>query len=502
MSDYNFLMETRLAPEYFRALSQISRAASDEGLNLYLVGGAVRDLTYGQQTIHDLDFAVEGNPEKVIRRLEAEGRQPAAPGSESSALLRVEQVQYHRRLNSAEIVFSNGVRAEIGMSRSQTYSKQGGKPEVSPGMIFEDLRRRDFSVNAMAVSLHPNSRGLLLDPTNGAADIEKRELRVLHARSLSEDPLRIYRLLRLGLRLGFKPEERTRNYLGAALENRLWLRLDPEQQGTELRAILHEEDPSRILKLLGAQGLLAGLDKKLLPRKIPYEQFKKIQAVSRSVPDADPFLLNFHALAAKLGSGQRARLAGKIIADRKAAKTALGLERAAQRLARLLASSRAASPSRAYKILAEQPRTLLLFLLAYFPHAKVRNRLKNFLHKAPQVRDSMPRAELLALGAKPGAKFEKMAERLFFDQLDGKIKSHPQLLKEFRQLAGIPEPKPPKPAPEKTKAKPAKEVVPAKPAPPAPAAKGAKTAGPFAKPAARGKAAVHKKPVKSMPKRR
>jgi tRNA nucleotidyltransferase (CCA-adding enzyme) len=462
MSDYNFLMETRLKPEHFRVVSQISRAAGEQGLNLYLVGGAVRDLTYGQQTIHDLDFSVEGNPEKVIRYFPGAVSRPDAAAADSSAPLQVEVAQFTRRLTSAEVVFSNGVRAEISMSRGEVYSKPGKPPEIHPATIFEDLRRRDFSVNAMAVSLHPNSRGLLLDPTNGAADIEKRELRVLHGRSLSEDPSRIYRLLRLGLRLGFKPEERTARHLASTLENRVWMRLDPVQQGNELRAILREEDPGRILKQLGAQGLLAGLDKKLSARKIAFDQFKRILSVSQGVPGSDPFLLNFHTLVAKLGGGQRARLARKIIVEPKAVRTALGLEQAAKKLARLLGSARAASPSKAYAILAQQPPTLLLFVLVHFPQAKVQNRVKHFLQKAPQVLASMPRNEFLSLGAKPGPKFEKIVQQLFFDQLDGKIKAHPQLVREFRRLAGIPEPKPAKPAHPKPKVKAAPEHAPAK----------------------------------------
>jgi tRNA nucleotidyltransferase (CCA-adding enzyme) len=504
MSDYNFLMETRLKPEHFQVVSQISRAAGEQGLNLYLVGGAVRDLTYGQQTIHDLDFTVEGNPEKVIRYFQSAGARRNAAHPATQTPLQAEVVQDSRRLSSAEVVFSNGVRAEIGMSRGEIYSRPG-KMEVHPATIFEDLRRRDFSVNAMAVSLHPNSRGLLLDPTNGAADIEKRELRVLHSRALSEDPSRIYRLLRLGLRLGFKPEERTANYLAAALENKLWMRLDPEQQGTELRAILHEEDPGRILKQLAAQGLLGGLDKKLSARTIAFEQFRKIQGVSHIVPGADPFPLNFHALAGKMGGAQQARLARKIIAEPKAVKAALGLEHAAKKLARLLISGRAATPSKAHKILAEEPPTLLLFVLVHFPQAKIRNRVKHFLQKAPAVLASMPRNEFLSLGAKPGPKFDKIVEQLFLDQLDGKIKSHPQLIKEFRRLAGIPEPKPPKPAPEKHK--PAKESAKAKPAkaaleaakPPEPthAPKAARKAP---RPSGAKKPAAKKTPEKSKPK--
>src|SRR6266567_3742344 len=231
MSDYNFLMESRLSPEQYQVLTHVSRMAVEQGLNIYLVGGAVRDLTYGFEMVHDLDFAVEGNPQRIIRMIEA-GRGPAtsplAPrAAESASIPQVAFLDFDPRTNSAEFQFTNGVRAEIAMTRTEVYKRPGMRPEVAPAMIFDDLRRRDFSVNAMAVSLHPNSRGLLLDPTNGAADIEKHELRVMHARSFSENPLRIYRLLRLGLRMGFKPEERTRVYLGNALGNGLWERLEP-----------------------------------------------------------------------------------------------------------------------------------------------------------------------------------------------------------------------------------------------------------------------------------
>lgn len=489
MPDFNFLMETRFSPDHFQVLSQIGRWASEEGVNLYLVGGAVRDLTYGQHTIQGLDFVVEGPPQKILRHLSAgSGRARPGPGTAPA----IEWLRFNKRLNAAEFKFANGVRGEIAMSRSETFPRPGRPPAAAPAMIFDDLKRRDFSVNCMAVSLHPNSRGLLLDPTNGAADIEKRELRVLHRASLADDPLRIYRLFRLGRRLGFKPEEKTRAYLEAALENGLWTRLDPVAQGRELRAILYEPDPGAVLRLLAERGLLAGLDRKLAPRQILYEQFRKIRAAGHHVPGADPFLVNFHCLVSKFGAGQRKRLAKKIIADRHALRMALGLERGARKLARQLSRSRAALPSQTYKLLEGQPKDLLLFLLVHYPAAKVQNRVKHFLHRAPAVRAALPRAELLALGAKGGAKFEKILDRLFFDQLDGRIRSDAQLRKEFCRLAGIPEPKPSaKPPKAKTAAAPQKPP-PAQPAKPAGAPPKAQAARPE-QPGQAARAAVKKK---------
>jgi tRNA nucleotidyltransferase (CCA-adding enzyme) len=451
MSDYNFLMESRLSPEQFQVLTYLSRIAHAQGMNLYLVGGAVRDLTYGQQVVRDLDFSVEGNPQKILRQLSA--KRPAGNGLPPASL---DSQRTDPRLNSTEIVFSNGVRAEISMSREEIYARPGRRPEIAPAGIFEDLRRRDFSVNAMAVSLHPNSRGLLLDPTNGAADIEKRELRVLHSRSFSDDPSRLYRLIRLGLRLDFKTEERTKIWQESAQENRVWERLDPEQQGRELRAILQEDNPGRVLKALGERGYLAGLDRKLASARLPYDQFAKIRNVARTVPGADAFLVNFHALVAKLGSGQKDRLARKILGDRKLIQTALGMEGAAKKLAKALAGSKAAQPSQVYTLLSGQPTPLLLYLLVNYPQAKVQNRVKNFLFKFPTVRAKLPRAELLTMGLEAGPKFEKILHRLFLDQLDGKLKTHQQLVKEFRALAGLKEPvakalKPPAPPAKKKK---------------------------------------------------
>ncbi len=449
MSDYNFLMESRLSPGQLLVLNTFSRMAGDQALNFYLVGGAVRDLTYGQQVIRDLDFAVEGDPEKMLRQLTSP-RSSRARSSESQTpassrpSLELDDWHHDRRLNSAELSFQ-GIRAEIAACRAEVYPKPGRRPEIKPATIFDDLKRRDFSLNAMAVSLHPNSRGLLLDPTNGAADIEKRELRVLHSRSFLEDPSRIYRLIRFGLRLNFKPEEKTKRYLEVALENRVWERVDPAQQGRELRATLQEENPAAILKKYAERGLLAGLDRKLSSAKIPFERFARVRSIVRLVPGADPLLLNFDCLVEKLGSGQVSRLAKKVIAARKAVKLALSLEREARKLARALFSSRAARPSQVLKILSNQPQELLLFLLLQYTQAKIQSRVRNFLFKYPQVRARLPRAELQALGVKPGRKFEKILERVFLLQLDGKIKSRTQVTKELRALAGIKEPKP-KPA--------------------------------------------------------
>jgi tRNA nucleotidyltransferase/poly(A) polymerase len=444
MSDYNFLMESKLSPEQDGVLSLISRAAFEQGYNLYLVGGAVRDLTYGQQVVRDLDFAVEGDPLKVVRRLESKDSSPVTGlttrlGAGRTRPLALEYQEFDSHAGALELWFSNGVRVELGQCREDLVSRPGQRAASRPATIFEDLRRRDFSINAMAISLHPNSRGLLLDPTNGAGDIERHELRVLHPRSFSEDPVRIYRILRLGLRLDFTIEERTKNYLETALENHAWERLTPEQQGRELRAILQEADPSRILKMLAERKLLGGLDKKLASLRIAYDHFSKSRSAAGLAQGVDPYLVNFLSLVEKLGSSEKQRMAKKVLRVGKVIKEALSLGHDAKKLSRVLAGSKGALPHQVYNLLSKESRNLLLYLLVYCPQAKVQSRVKNYLTKYLPMRTKLPQSELQSLGFKPGPKFDQIIESVFMDQLDGKIKTPQQLTKALRERAGIKE---------------------------------------------------------------
>jgi tRNA nucleotidyltransferase (CCA-adding enzyme) len=445
MSDYNFLLESRLSPEQFQVVNHLSRLASALGLNLYLVGGAVRDLTYGHQAARDLDFVSEGNIQRLLRQLESAGQKKASEAQAEGSVsgLRVDQALFDVRLNAAELTFGSGVRCELAMARTETYLRPGHRPEIAAATIFEDLKRRDFSVNAMAVSLHPNSRGLLLDPTNGVADIERRELRALHSRSFLDDPSRIYHLIRLGLRLDFKTEERTEQWLDRALQAHIVESLLPEQQGHELRAILREPNPARVLKELTEGKLLAALDRKLGSVKISFERFEKIRSVGRMVPGADTFYLNFHCLVEKLSLGEKSRLAKKIIQDASSIKQVLGMEHEAHKLSRLLVGPKANLPSQVFQLLSGRPLPLLLFLLAHYPQAKIQTRVKSFLVKYPQIRAQLPRGELQSLGVEEGPKFDKILDQVFLEQLDGKLKTHQQLTKALRELAGIKE-KPPK----------------------------------------------------------
>src|SRR5438045_9369052 len=155
MADYIYTLEIRLTPDQQRGVTLVQDAARAAGMNVYLTGGAVRDIISGFP-IRDLDFTVQGNPLKLQKDFERAGAVIGGADDDFKTLY---------------LTLPGGVRAEVSSARIERYEKTGKPPAISPATIIEDLRRRDFTVNAMAISLNPGSRGLLMGPFNAPHNI-------------------------------------------------------------------------------------------------------------------------------------------------------------------------------------------------------------------------------------------------------------------------------------------------------------------------------------------
>src|ERR1700674_2080545 len=255
MPDYMFLLESRLSPEQRAAMMRVQELSAALGFNVYLTGGTVRDLITGA-SLRALDFTVEGNPSKIARELEKGG-----------AKVLVED----EKLRHIELLFGGDVEGSISAARDDHYIRPGTRPEVRWSTIMEDLRRRDFSLNAVAISLNPASRGLLLDPTNGLSDIERAEVRALTIHSFTNQPVRLLRVLRFAARMGFKMEQRTQEWFDLAIERNLQQTITPEDAGGELRAVAREERPSVVLKAWEENDLLEAVSPILAKKHPSYE---------------------------------------------------------------------------------------------------------------------------------------------------------------------------------------------------------------------------------------
>ena len=193
MADYIYLLENRLSEGQKRAISTVREIAREKSLTVFLVGGAVRDLTSGSP-VRDLDIAVVGNALKLKKDLLKAGAVVTGEWETGQALF---------------VSFPGSVRMEVSSTLAASYPKPG-KPVYKAAGILEDLRRRDFTANSMALSLNEGSYGLLMDPLNGVADIENRELRLASNYGFIEEPVRLIRAARFVARMGWQMEEKTR----------------------------------------------------------------------------------------------------------------------------------------------------------------------------------------------------------------------------------------------------------------------------------------------------
>src|SRR5215475_1836717 len=234
MADYIYTMESRLTPDQQKGVSVVQDVTRAAGINLYLTGGAVRDIISGFN-IRDLDFTVQGNPLKLQKELERAGAAIGAADEDTKALY---------------LQLPGNVRAEISMARTERYDKVGKPPIVTPSTIIEDLRRRDFTANAMALSLNVGSRGLLMDPFNGAADIEAKLIRILHNYAFVEDPSRLIRATRFAARFHWPLEERTQARFDSARENKYIEHISDKAIGHEIEQLAYEDDPLHIVRVL------------------------------------------------------------------------------------------------------------------------------------------------------------------------------------------------------------------------------------------------------------
>jgi tRNA nucleotidyltransferase (CCA-adding enzyme) len=438
MADYIYTMEIRLTPAQQRGVILVQDIARAASMNIYLTGGAVRDIISGFP-IRDLDFTVQGNPLKLQKDLERAGA--VIGGAQDD-------------LKTLYLGLPGNVRAEISMARTEKYEKTGKPPVIAPATVLEDLRRRDFTVNAMALSLNPGSRGLLMDPFNGAADIEAKLIRVLHNYAFVEDSSRLIRASRFAARFHWPLEERTQARYESAKENNYIEYITDEAIGYEIEQLAYEEDPLHILKVLEKEGWLKVLHPHWTSAKVDSAGLAQLLKTRQQMnelgytPDPAPAVMYF--LTSRLGSKDIADMQ-KAIPRKTLVEAWKDLEDNAKELAKRMTGKEAATPSRTWKLLSEARPEMTLFLAVTARQQAVALKIKNFLTKWRQVQQKIPLPEMTELHiTQQLPEYSKIANEVFMLLLDGKLRSRNEALKFLKPLA--PPPPPPPPAPKRGRA--------------------------------------------------
>ncbi len=428
MPDYIYLLEKRLSADQRNALTQLRNAARDAGSILFLTGDAVRDLTSGH-AVRELEVAVHGNALKLKKPLEKLGGKLWGEDEPSRSLY---------------LCFPGTIRVNVISTHRVEYPKPG-KPVYHPTSIQEDLRRRDFTVNSMAISLNEGSFGLLMDPLNGAADIETRTLRLVSNYGFLEEPSLMIRATRYRARLGWEMDPRTQTRYENAKNEGVIEHLSSHARSEELEQIGHEEDGLKVLRALEAEGWM----KVLCPA---WTSAKADEAKLTALHDLAVLLL-VQGVHPDMSAAQMQLLTAKLPSkDLSALKKAMlrpgfveewnHLDSLASGFAKVLLSKQNAKASASYKLFMSYDPEAILWLGFTSKDKGVQERFNLFLKVWPEARQRIPyllMQEMRITPELPG--YAELVQNIFLELIDGHLTT-PEEMRAYLEPHSPPAPPP------------------------------------------------------------
>ena len=428
MPDYIYLLESRLSADQQNALRNLREAARDAEMILFLTGDAVRDLTSGH-AVRDLEVAVHGNALKLKKPLEKLGGKVWGEDEASRSLY---------------LCFPGTVRVDVISTHRREYPKPG-KPVFHAASIQEDLRRRDFTVNAMAISLNEGSFGLLMDPLNGAADIEARTLRLVSNYGFLEEPSLMIRATRYRARLGWDLDPRTQTRYENAREEGVIEQLSAHARSQELEQIGHEDDGLKVLQALDAEGWMKILYPAWIPAKADEEKLKALHelAVQLQMQGVHPDMsaAQMQLLTAKLSSKDLSALK-KLMLRPGFVEEWNSLDSLAAGFAKVLLAKENQTPSATFKLFTTYDPEAVLWLGFTSNAANVKERYEQFLKVWPEARQRIPHALMQEMRITPDlATYPGIVHQVFLELIDGRLTT-PEEIRAFLEPHSPPAPPP------------------------------------------------------------
>jgi tRNA nucleotidyltransferase (CCA-adding enzyme) len=351
----------------------------------YLVGGYVRDSTLGRESV-DIDVVVEGDAVKIARKLNAKLKG---------------KLSGHSEFRTATISI-NDHRVDLASARTEKYPSPAHLPHVYPSTIVEDLNRRDFTINAIAMSVSKENFGEIFDPFEGLSDIKKKSIRILHKNSFVDDPTRIFRALRYKNRFGFKLEEETERLMREAVKGGMIDRLSGQRILNELRLIFAEDAFQQTALDIAHYGVL--------PVK---------RAELQILPPSKEHAFYFFVSKIEKNRLPLTKEEQKVTADfRRIREVIAQLQKAQKR-------------SKVYAILSPVARETLQAITSIKPD--LRSKIDMF-ERMRKIRPLLSGIDLRKHGIKPGRQYTNLLHRVFNMQLDREIRNRKQALQYLRTL--------------------------------------------------------------------
>jgi tRNA nucleotidyltransferase (CCA-adding enzyme) len=392
-------IEQYLPRQLLELVQDVSKQAAEQGQTVYLVGGVVRDMLLGYANF-DLDLVIEGDAVKLAQQV---------AGTSQAKLLA------HRRFGTAKLKYAN-FTLDLATARKESYTRPGALPMVMPGTLKDDLIRRDFSINAMAISLASNDYGELIDPCHGESDLEQRLIRILHPESFSDDATRILRGVCYEQRFGFEFEAETARLLRRDIA--MLDAISGDRIRHELEHIFEEERPELVIKRLGELEVLPRISPSLKSDGWLAERFDKARRLKK--PAQLPSLY-FCLLIYSFDERDIEQFLARLNTPAKLSQAIRDTLQLKTRLPLLDKSS--LKPSDIYYLLQDyEPMAIQANDIAS-ESTIIQHRLQLFLNKLRYVRTSIDGEKLKELGISAGPEMGKVLRILHRAKLDGEVKT-------------------------------------------------------------------------------
>jgi tRNA nucleotidyltransferase (CCA-adding enzyme) len=393
-------IEKRLPAELVNFIKLAGGVAAGRGEKLYLVGGIVRDLLLGKTNL-DIDLVVEGDAVVLAQRL---------MDKETG------KITIHRQFNTAKLKWQSW-SVDLASARRETYTRPGALPTVQPSSLVDDLFRRDFTINAMAVELNPEGYGRLIDPYSGQKDLVRGIIRILHDRSFIDDSTRIWRGLRYEQRLGFQIEPDTLSLLKRDIS--MLDTISGDRIRYEIECILGEEFPEKVFKRAEELGVLVKLNPSLKGNGWLAKKFNK--ARQTSLPSQPPPGLYMALLTYFLTDKEKEQLISYLRLAKPLAQTLRDSGSIKAKLKQLAEPK--LSPSGIYHLLHGYSQQTITANLIASDSPVAKRHIRLFLDRLRYVKPILTGDDLIKMGIPQGPRIKKILNLLLDAKLDGKVKT-------------------------------------------------------------------------------
>lgn len=402
----------RIPKDLMYILKNIEEVSKIRDEKAYLVGGIVRDLVLGIKNL-DIDIVVEGDGLLFAEKL----------GDITDAA----KVVKHETFRTAVVILKTGLKIDVASSRVEYYEYPTSLPTVEYGSIKQDLYRRDFSINAMALEIDYHDFGRIIDYYNGYRDLKEGKIRILHNLSFIEDPTRIIRGIRFATRYGFELEEETKEFMEKAIEEGFLDKLSWHRVKNEIIHILKEKNVEKALENLFEYGIVSAIHKNIRIDNKMLVNLKEVGLNREFIgkQKVEVWIIYFLVLLEDLKKKELDFVFNRFnFGNDFIKKYDYGINLRSKTVEALEKSRK---DSEIYMALKTLPMEIIL--LIYIMNKNLREKLRLYVEVISEEKPLFGGRDLIEKGYEPNEKFKTYLEELYLLQLDRRIKDKGTLLR-------------------------------------------------------------------------